>query len=145
MIKELCLLILKPLYTPSSQNRRSVTLVESISASGFIIPPIILVQGTMHIVNWYEYLEDDTKLFTSETGYMNSELALEYLDRFIQFTGARPNVPPKILLMDRHGSYMDPRFRVKATDNNIHPFPFPGYLTHILQPLDVVVFQPYKH
>ena len=53
--------------------------------------------------------------------------------------------PPKVLLMDQHGSHMDDDFIIKATENNIHPFPFPGHLTHVLQPLDVGVFQPYKH
>jgi hypothetical protein len=47
--------------------------------------------------------------------------------------------------MDRHGSYMDDAFILKATEYNIRPFPFPGHLTHILQPLDVSVFQLYKH
>ena len=40
---------------------------------------------------------------------------------------------------------MDPDFTIKATAHNIYPYPFPGHLTHILQPLDVGVFQPYKH
>jgi len=28
---------------------------------------------------------------------------------------------------------------------NIQPYPFPSHLTHVMQPLDVGVFQPYKH
>ena len=40
---------------------------------------------------------------------------------------------------------MDDNFIIKATTNNIHLFLFPGHLTHVLQPLDVSVFQPYKH
>jgi hypothetical protein len=51
----------------------------------------------------------------------------------------------RALLMDQHGSHMTPEFVLKATGYNIHPFPFPGHLTHVLQPLDVAVFQPYKH
>ena len=47
--------------------------------------------------------------------------------------------------MDQHGSHMDPDFTIKATAHNIHPYPFLGHLTHVLQPLDVGVFQPYKH
>ena len=47
--------------------------------------------------------------------------------------------------MDRHGSYMDPDFIIKATAANIHLYLFPSHLTYILQPLDVSVFQPYKH
>lgn len=97
------------------------------------------------MANWYSYVSDNTKICTSDSGYINGDLALEYLDQLIQFIDAGPKKPPKLLLMDRHGSHMDPRFIIKATDNNIHPFPFPGHLTHILQPLDVAIFQPYKH
>jgi hypothetical protein len=40
---------------------------------------------------------------------------------------------------------MDPDFIIKATALNIHLYPFPGHLTYVLQPLNVGVFQPYKH
>jgi hypothetical protein len=60
-------------------------------------------------------------------------------------TNTRLDKPPKVLLMDRHRSYMDPKFTIKATVHNIHPYPFPRHLTYILQPLNVGVFQPYKH
>jgi len=40
---------------------------------------------------------------------------------------------------------MDSDFIIKATALNIHPYPFPSHLTHMLQPLDVGVFQPYKY
>jgi len=39
---------------------------------------------------------------------------------------------------------MDPGFTIKATVYNIHPYPVPRHLTHVLQPLDVGVFQPYS-
>jgi len=67
------------------------------------------------------------------------------LDHIILHTNASINKPIKVLLMDRHGSHMDPDFIIKATASNIHPYPFPGHLTYVLQPLDVGVFQPYKH
>jgi hypothetical protein len=60
-------------------------------------------------------------------------------------TNAGLDKPLKVLLIDRHGSYMDPEFTLKATAHNIHLYPFPRHLTHVLQPLDVGVFQPYKH
>jgi len=40
---------------------------------------------------------------------------------------------------------MDSDFTIKATASNIHLYPFLSHLTHILQPLNVKVFQPYKH
>ena len=80
-----------------------------------------------------------------DSGYTNKEISLIYLDHIILHTNAGLDKPPKVLLIDRHSSYIDPAFTIKATAHNIHPYPFPGHLTHVLQPLDVGVFQLYKH
>jgi hypothetical protein len=121
-------------------------MVETIVANGTTIPPMIIIQGRVHMENWYtDKLNNDVRVVLSDSGYINSELALIYLDHLIKHTNAGMDKPIKVLLMDQHGSHMDDDFIIKATANNIHPFPFPGHLTHVLQPLDVGVFQPYKH
>ena len=84
-------------------------------------------------------------MLLSKSGYTNTELALIYLDHLILHTGAATNKPLKVLLIDRHRSYMQDDFVIKATDYNIHLYLFPEHLTHILQLLDISVFQPYKH
>jgi hypothetical protein len=66
----------------------------------------------------------------SDSGYTNKEISLIYLDHIILHTNAGLNTPPKALLMDQHGSHMDPDFTIKATAYNIHPYLFPRYLTH---------------
>jgi hypothetical protein len=63
---------------------------------------------------------------------MNKEISLILLDHIILHTNAGLNKPPKVLLMDRHGSYIDPEFTIKAIAYNIHLYPFPGHLTYIL-------------
>jgi hypothetical protein len=47
--------------------------------------------------------------------------------------------------MDNHGSHRTPQFVLLCYRNNIVPLTFPAHLTHIMQPLDVGVFQVYKH
>jgi DDE superfamily endonuclease len=81
----------------------------------------------------------------SDSGYTNKEILLIFLDHLILYINTRLDKPLKVLLIDRHSSHMDPKFTLKATAHNIHLYPFLGHLTHILQPLDVSVFQPYKH
>jgi hypothetical protein len=93
--------------------------------------------------SWYKELTArGVQVLLSETGYTNTKLSLEYLDHLNRYL---PPERPKVLLMDQHGSYMDPLFTLKALEYSIIPYAFPGHLTHILQPLDVGVFQPYKH
>ena len=51
----------------------------------------------------------------------------------------------RLLLMDRYGSHCTQEFIQYCDDNGIIPFGFLLHSTHLLQPLDVVVFQPLKH
>ena len=47
--------------------------------------------------------------------------------------------------MDNHGSHETPEFIKLANENHILLYPLLAYMTHYMQPLDVGVFQPYKH
>jgi len=49
------------------------------------------------------------------------------------------------LLLDGHESYRHEPFQLKAIENHIKLFYFPLHLTHVLQPLDIGVFRPWKH
>ena len=49
------------------------------------------------------------------------------------------------MLMDNHGTHCTPEFIKLANKNHIRPLPLIPHLTHCMQPLDVSVFQPYKH
>lgn len=115
-------------------------------ANGTTIPLVMIIQGKQYMENWYsEKLERGVRVVLSDSGYTNKDISLILLDHIILHTNAGIDKPIKVLLMDQHRSHMDPDFIIKATALNIHPYPFPGHLTHVLQPLDVGVFQPYKH
>ena len=70
---------------------------------------------------------------------------MEYLDHLIEHSRAGPDKPWKILLLDGHESHRTDDFQLKAAENHIKLFFFPSHLTHVLQPLDVGIFQPWKH
>jgi hypothetical protein len=90
-------------------------------------------------------LPTGTQVALSKSGYTNKEIALHYLNHLIQHTNAGLDKPLKVLLIDQHSSHINPDFTIKATALNIHLYPFLSHLTYVLQPLDVGVFQPYKH
>jgi hypothetical protein len=81
----------------------------------------------------------------SDLRYINKEISLIYLNHIILHTNAGMDKLSKVLLIDRHSSYIDPDFTIKATAHNIYLYPFLKYLTYILQPLNVSIFQLYKH
>src|ERR1700716_255881 len=94
--------------------------------------------------SWYhDNLQGDERVAVSDSGYTNSELAMEYLRHFIQHSTS--SAKAKLLVMDSHISHEVPEFTILANQHNVHLHTFPSHLTHILQPLDVTVFAQYKH
>jgi DDE superfamily endonuclease len=137
----------KEIHTASPQNRKSIAIIESISADGTqSIPPAIICPGYRFMENWFhENLQGDELLMLSPTGYTNGSLALDWLQPFIKHTNAGPDQPWKLLLVDGQKSHETPEFILKALTNRIELMKYPSHMTHILQPLDVGVFQHWKH
>jgi hypothetical protein len=50
-----------------------------------------------------------------------------------------------MLIIDGHGSHLTHKFVDYCWAYNIVPFLLPAHTTHLLQPLDIGVFQTYKH
>ena len=84
-------------------------------------------------------------MLLSESGYTNDQLAIIYLRHFIQYIKAGLDTPKKLLLIDGHASHRTPDFVLLAHKYQILSYAFPSHLTHVMQPLDVGIFQPYKH
>ena len=136
----------KELYTPSPENRTSITILKAVSAVGKVIPPVLIIPGKIHMDSWYHTNLKGTELFLlSDSGFTNSQLALRWLQHFIQHTAQYDNGEPKVLLLDSHVSHTSDDFIITAKEHNIIIYTFPSHLTHVLQPLDVGIFQPYKH
>ncbi|KFY32612.1 hypothetical protein V493_00034 [Pseudogymnoascus sp. VKM F-4281 (FW-2241)] len=105
----------KELYTSSPENRTSITILETVSAAGKVIPPVLIIPSKIHMDSWYHTNLEGTELFLlSDSGFTNSQLALRWLQHFAQHTAQYDNGEPKVLLLDSH-------------------------------PLNVGIFQPYKH
>src|SRR5271154_2982568 len=129
------------MYALMAQNRKSITMIESICANGTqSMPPIIIIQGKQHMSSWYnEKLTGDELVLLSDSGYTNNQLGLAFLDHFITSIKVGPDKPIKVLLIDSYASHTTPEFILQAIAMNIHPYPFPSHLTHVMQPLDVGV------
>jgi hypothetical protein len=87
-----------------------------------------------------------TPLFTrSPTGFSNEGLGLVCLKHFDKFTMISRKGSYSMLLFDGHGSHLTQDFIDYCWENKIRPYRFPAHLTHLLQLLDVGVFQGFKH
>jgi len=136
-----------PVYLGSATNRELVTVCETISGDGVVLPPMIIVPGVIHQQPWYTgtSIPDDYLVGTSETGYTNDELTMKWLQHFQRFSYQRLRGPYRLLLLDGFGSHLTKQFLDYCDHDKIIVFCLPPHTSHVLQPLDVVVFQPYKH
>ncbi|KZZ96070.1 transposase [Moelleriella libera RCEF 2490] len=129
------------------ENREAATAIEAISAGGLVIPTFLILKGQKHMESWYhvQELHPDTKITLSTTGYTNDEIGLAWLKHFNEQTIKTTIGSKRLLIFDGHGSHNTFEFINYCFDQRIIPFAMPPHLTHLLQPLDVVVFQPLKH
>ena len=134
-------------YLASSTNRELVSVCETISADGTILPPMITFLEAIHQEAWYmaTSIPDNYLIATSESGYNNDDLTIKWLEHFEQFSGERQVGAYRLLLLDGFGSHCTKQFIDYCDCHNIIVFCLPPHSSHLLQPLDVVVFQPYKH
>ena len=137
---------IKEMYTGIPENRKSLTIIESVSANGKAIPPVVIVPGWKQMEHWFSAHMTGHELITlSPTGYTNEGICLEWLDHFIKHNNCGPDELWHVLLVDGATCHEAPQFVLKALAHNIEIVKFPSHLTHLLQPLDVGCFRQWKH
>ncbi|EDN06668.1 predicted protein [Histoplasma mississippiense (nom. inval.)] len=87
---------------------------------------------TVHLEDWYTHsnLPDNYTITASESDFTNDEIGFEWIKRFNKMTKKCQMGKEFIQYCDLH---------------KIILFRFPSHTSHILQPLDGVPFQQYKH
>jgi DDE superfamily endonuclease len=131
---------------PDADNRQYVTVVECVQADGSTIPPMVIVPGKQHLERMFpEGLQNNVLMGVSDTGYNNDDLSLAWLHHYDDHTKNRRQGFWRLLIFDGFGSHLLIDFIQYCWDNHIIPLVLPPHATHLMQPLDVVIFQPYKH
>jgi len=133
-------------YLASSQTRELATVGETISGDGEVLPLLIVLSGQLHLEGWINNeLDGDTLMAISDSGYTNDEISLAWLKHFDKFSAKRQTGAWRLLLLDNYGSHATKELLDYSDEHKILLYFLPPHATHFLQPLDVVVFQPYKH
>ncbi len=121
--------------------------IKLIDSEGRTTNPMMIMPGQMiKEKHFLKGLNDGIRLAVSESGYTNDLLSFEWLKHFDAQTRP-PNNEWRMLVIDGYGSHLTIEFinycyRPKV---KISVFLLPAHSTHILQPLDIRVFQSFKH
>ena len=85
---------IKEMYVGVPENRLSLTVVESISADGSSIPPLVIVPGGTIMESWFHSNMTGHEVVTvSPSGYTNEEICMVWLDHFIDYHNCGPDSP----------------------------------------------------
>ena len=134
------------IYTTDPSNRELVTAVATINYSGKKVPAMVIFKGAYYLRGHFQNELDGNILFArSTTGFSNRHLALCYIKHFNRFCPPSNRGRYRILIFDGHNSHLSDEFLQYCWENRIRPYRLPAHTTHLLQPLDVAVFQPLKH
>ena len=112
-----------------------------------MLPPTVIYQGKGIYRGWFD-ADDDyadrTAIFAhSDKGFTTNELATRWLvDYFDAWTRDIADGQQRLLILDGHRTHYSIDFVRYAVKNGITLLSYPGHTTHLLQPLDVVLFSP---
>ena len=119
----------------------TTTVIAAGSGVGEILPPYVIYKGKCLTAELTSGGIEETKYNTSEIGWSNS---ITFLDWFENHFLLHVPTKPCILLYDGHSTHITVNIINKATDNGVHLFVLPAHTSHILQPLDVSPFRPFR-
>lgn len=67
----------RKIFKGSVTNRESVTVMEAVSADGFVCPPLVILSAKQMMLRWFDNIQTDEHLAISDSGYINDVLALQ--------------------------------------------------------------------
>ena len=119
--------------------------METINYGRTKVPSMLIFKGAYHLRKHFKNdIDGNVYWARSKTGFTNNKLALKYLEHFNRFTKDTAK-GYQMLIFNGHGSHLSQQFINYCWANKIRPFQLPPHTTHLLQPLDVGVFQTLKH
>lgn len=127
----------------SAERGQTVTAVCCMSASGIWVPPCLIFPRKRMRDELFVGAPPGTLRLVAESGYMNTDLFLEWLHHFQNFVKSSAE-DPVILILDNHTSHCSLPAIIFAREHRITLLTLPPHASHKMQPLDKGFFGPLK-
>lgn len=126
----------------SAERGQNVTATICFSAAGHYIPPLLIYPRKRLAPTFLTGAPPSTYGVAHPSGWMQSEIFVQWIQHFIKHT--KPTEEhPVLLLLDGHTSHVKNLAVIElARKNFITVLCFPPHTTHKLQPLDVSFMRP---
>ena len=130
----------------TSPRSTTTTLIGCANALGNALPPFFVFKGKRYNPELMKGATTGAEGVMSESGWSNSDIFKQYLqDHFLPYVRTQASSSePILLIFDGHASHVSPSLIEWANNHNIILFVLPAHTSHLLQPLDVAMFGPFK-
>lgn len=137
----------KAVYTfISNDEKECITTLIMCNGEGFLPPPMILYKYKRIPSNIAKNVPKEWGLGYTDNGWMTGASFYEYITNIFFPWLTKSNVKlPVILFLDGHSSHMTLALSEFCSKNQIILISLVANATHILQPLDVAFFRPFKN
>ncbi|KAL8299266.1 hypothetical protein RB593_009249 [Gaeumannomyces tritici] len=139
----------KPLQKKAFGTRGWTTIIECISATGKALDPLVIFKGLSVQKQWFP-LEDQERFkpwrfHATQKGWTDDKTGVKWLeDIFLPNTVPATPGDRRLLVLDGHGSHATEDFMYLYASNNVQLVYLPARSSHVLQPLDLAVFNTVK-
>ena len=127
-------------------NREWATIIQAVSATGWILLPFIILAAQYHQVSWHQECElpSTWRIRLTDNGWTNNETGLDFIKYFNQYTLNRTQGRYRLLILDGYESHHSTEFELYCKTHNIITLCMLAHSSHKLQPLDIGCFGPLK-
>ena len=142
----------KQVYTQSSNYKEHVTVSYTVSAKGDMVPPRVVHSGVRLIAPNKPCIANMPKdglskewgFSVSENGWVKHDQMLEIIQDLSHFMEENNILKPTVLFLDGASCHISLKISETCDKAGIQPILLLPNSTHLLQPLDVTVFSPFK-
>lgn len=127
----------------SGERGETITAVCCMSATGVYVPPALIFPRKRMNHLLFKDSPPGTLNLVTETGYMNSDLFLEWLKHFVHHTKPSQD-DPVLLVADNHSSHCSLSAVLYLRKHHVTFLTLPPHASHVIQPLDKGFFGPLK-
>ncbi|XP_063895946.1 uncharacterized protein LOC135118305 [Helicoverpa armigera] len=127
----------------SAERGQTVTAVCCMSASGSYVAPAFIFPRKRQKPELMDGAPDDSLQLVSDSGYMNSDLFVTWLQHFVKMAKPSKN-DPALIILDNHSSHLSLSAIELARENGIVLLSLPPHTSHRMQSLDTGFFGPLK-
>jgi hypothetical protein len=126
------------------EKGETVTVLACCNASGNFMPPSVIFKGKRLQVEYQVQLPPGSYVYTSDSGYINSEIFFKFIKEFISYFKIS-RADPAVLVVDGHDSHSrDIDMLEHCVENGLTLLCLPPHTTHWLQVTDKSFFKPLK-